>query len=492
MNFINKLKKKLKEYIDNKYFEQNLKIEQINNKIESLVEAMDNDKSEIEAYDNKNIILRKNQVEQINKRADLMLSEVYKLDNMFLNRVKNNKLKHLTNEQLEEINNFWKPYEFAYKNNSEIQKYLYSISGVFDPSYISWGLHFLLLKPYWEHKLTRTITLKSWTFWFFNKEIPMPKTYIMCEFGGIYFDENKNIISKEEAIKICCDIINSGKKILLKPSDGVCGNGIKVLGGEKDVRDAFNTYKDRFLCQVLVKNHPSYVTSNSLNTLRITTFVYKKDVKWIGTMFRMGCGNNVVDNWHAGGISCAVNSDGVCNDYAISLNGEKYYSHPDGYEFAGRKLFNYKKAHELAMALHKKMPYVKYIAWDIAINEDGEPVVLEFGNPGYSILMEMGGFNTYLNKEIVKEILDEYLVKKFYYTKAIFDWDYREYRDNIVLIRYCGFDSCVKVPKTINGKKVSHILNGAIKGTYINEIYISNDIKLEPNAVAKNIVVIKN
>ncbi len=312
--------------------------------------------------------------------------------------------------------------------------------------------------------------------------------------GGKYYDGNREKITREKAIKILLNISNQGKKILLKPSDGVCGLGIYIIkeySNENEIKKYFEIYKDKFLCQEFIKNHSSYSTGEALNTLRIVTFIYNDEVHWIGSMLRMGV-NGVVDNWHAGGISCPVNKYGVCGNFAVALNGARYYKHPNNFEFAERKLFNYDAAHNLAITLHKKFPFVKLISWDIAINEQGKPIVLEFGNPGDSSIMEAGGFNIYLNRNVVKEILDEYLINRFYYLKAVFDWDYKEFKNNIVLIRYCGFNDIIKVPETIDGKKITVLSNGAIKKANIREIYISKNIKIETNAICiKNVKVIQ-
>ena len=440
--------------------------------------------------------MREERVKEINNIAETKLIDVYNLDNGFLKNLSLNEEDNipLSEEEKREINDFWEPYKFAYKNNPKIQWAYSRMSGKFDPSYLGWGLQFILLRSFWEFKLIRTLTLKHWTEWFLKDIIPTPDTYVICEWGGKCYDNNKNNIAKEKAVEILHSISNEGKKILLKPSDGVCGQGISVIKPYSTIDELnkiFDKYKDRFICQEFIKNHQSYSTGSSLNTLRIVTFLYKNKVHWVGTMLRMGV-NGVVDNWHAGGISCPVSQEGICGQFAVPLSGKRYYIHPNNYEFAGKKLFNYEAAHNLALNLHMKMPFVKYIAWDIAVNEEGKPIVLEFGNPGDSGIMEAGGFNIYCDKTIVKEILDEYLIRRFFYLKAVFDWDYKEFKNNIALIKYWGVDKIVKVPETIDGKKVTLLSNGAIKNSYLKEIYIPKNIKIESNAIlVKDAKIIK-
>lgn len=477
------------EYTDIKH-----KVNQIDNKIDTIEFNHYFEKDLMEKVKYK--FIREERVKEINILAEKKLNDVYNLDNVFLKKLSLNEDDNipLSEEEQKQINDFWEPYKFAYQNNPNIQWAYSRMSGKFDPSYIGWGLQFILLRNFWEFKLIRTLSLKHWTAWFLKDLIPTPETYVICEWGGKCYDNNRKRLTTEEAINVLFNVSNTGKNILLKPSDGVCGQGIHVIKAystRDDLMKIFKTYKDRFICQEFIRNHPSYSTGSSLNTLRIVTFLYKDEVHWVGTMLRMGVGG-VVDNWHAGGISCPVNKDGICGNFAVPLSGKRYYKHPNNFNFAGKKLFNYEVAHNLAIELHKKIPFVKYIAWDIAIDEKGEPIVLEFGNPGHSGIMAAGGFNIYLNKEVVKEILDEYLIRRFFYLKAVFDWDYKEFKNNIALIRYCGFDKIVKIPETIEGKKITLLSNGAIRNSAIEEIYIPKNIKIEPNAIlVKNAKVIK-
>lgn len=439
-------------------------------------------------------VFRTVQVKQINAAANNKVKLAYGDDNYFLNHTTLNEEDDipLSPDELKEINDFWEPYSFAYKNNPEIQRLFYRMSGRFDPSYISWGLNYFVLTPFWETKIVRNLSFKHNTAWFFP-DLPAPRTYVLCEWGGRYFDEAHDQISKDKAVDICYDVLNSGKDILLKPSDGVCGKGISIIRSgvsKEEICEIFDEHKDRFLCQQVIKNHPSYEVSKSLNTLRIVTFIYKDEVHWIGTMLRMGVSSDVVDNWGSGGIACPVSEDGICGNFAISKTGQRVYKHPNGFEFAGHKLYNYDKAQKLAMDLHKKLPMVNFLSWDIAVNEDGEPLVIEFGNPGLTSFFETGGFNTYLNKDIVKEILDEYLIKRFFYSKATFDWNFNEYKDHIVLTKYCGFDSEVKVPERINGKNVTFVCKSAINKPIISTVCVPESVKLDNGAVAGDINII--
>lgn len=480
-----------KHEIDNKEFSDNISIEERLDKLElkmnSILENIPSiNGMEFFSESRKEEIGRELRVRQINASANNEMKKVYQGEKRWRESIALNEEDNtpLSAKELKEIDDFWKPYLFAYENNPECQRINSRISGRFDPSYISWELQYYILKPFWETKVFRMMTYKNLIALLFQN-IPMPQTYVLCGWG-LYLDKENNQVSKEEAAEIVFRALENGEKLLIKPSDGVCGSGIRTIEAtsKQEIMHIFDEYKDNFLCQELIENHSSYNASKALSTLRIVTFYYKGEFYWVGTMLRMGMTSDIVDNWHHGGISCPVSEEGICGSYAVALDGKKYYEHPSGFQFAGRKLYHYEKAHALSLKLHKKLPFVKYIAWDIAIDKAGEAKVLEFGNPGDSAIMQAGGYNVYLNKETIKEILDEYLIRRFFYYKATMDWDYHEYKDYINLVKYGGVGGCVRVPEYINGKKVKCIFAGAIAHPKIQEVYVPTDVRLEKGSIS--------
>ena len=78
-------------------------------------------------------------------------------------------------------------------------------------------------------------------------------------------------------------------------------------------------------CKELKDFHPE-----SLNTIRIVTVSNKKKAEVFGSFFRMGVGNSVVDNAHAGGIFAQINiHTGIIESDGINTNGERFLYHPD-------------------------------------------------------------------------------------------------------------------------------------------------------------------
>jgi Sugar-transfer associated ATP-grasp len=98
--------------------------------------------------------------------------------------------------------------------------------------------------------------------------------------------------------------------------------------------------------------------------------------------FRMAIGkNNVVDNFHQGGLATAVDLKtgqiGLATDMGIRPDVGWRDTHPvSGIRFAGRILPDWSEAVALACAAHAAFPQHVIVGWDVAMLEDG-PCIIE-------------------------------------------------------------------------------------------------------------------
>lgn len=409
------------------------------------------------------------EVEEINAHSWDKIKSAHRRDNYYLRNLTDlPEEKPLTQEQLKEINDFWKPYEFAYKNDPLIQQVFYQQSEQFDPSYIGFGLQRHSLVRFWNHSSYEVYRNKFYLPLLFPM-VKHPITYIANN-HGVYQDRERNIISKSMAVSEILQLLDTEKELIAKPSDeSGSGNGIEFLRfgmSAKEIENIFDRLKEDFICQKIIKNHPSYAAPHkeSLNTLRIATLIWNNEVKLVGTVFRMGVSGRV-DNWGQGGLVCAVDTEGVCAGYAVTEKGYRVNIHPSGFEFAGHKLYRCAEIQELACKLHTIIPQQKYISWDLTVDENGDIILVEMNTPGSSELLQAVGINAYINKNIAKEIFDEYLIRRFFVNKATFEWNYREFSNHVSLTEFAGvaFDEEIVIPSTISGKPVLMVYDTAFK-----------------------------
>ena len=421
---------------------------------------------------------RKYDIREINSRAYSKIESAYRRDAYYLkNLIDLEDNRPLSKEESLEIEEFWKPYKFAYTNDSETQRVFYRQSGTFDPSYIGFGLQRHSLVRFWNHASYATLRNKFYLPLLFP-QVKHPQTFIANNYG-VYISDGR-VISKNEALSRLQSILRK-EEVILKPSDeSGSGTDIKFLHAGMSLQtleNYFNHLKENFLIQRILKNHSSYAApyEKALNTLRIVTLIWKEKVMLVGTVFRMGNGDRV-DNWGRGGLACPVDKNGICGNFAVTEQGKRVSIHPSGFRFAGHQLYKCAEAQELALTLHATLPQQKYISWDLTVDDKGDIVMIEMNTPGSSELLQAVGFNAYISKDIAKEIFDEYLIKRFFYNKANFDWNYREFSDHISLTKYAGISEKVIVPIEIEGKKISMLYDDALSGKNVKELIIPKGI----------------
>ena len=85
-----------------------------------------------------------------------------------------------------------------------------------------------------------------------------------------------------------------------------------------------------------------------------------------------------MDNGCHGGIYCGVHSDGRLGEIGALDNGEVLYTHPDlGYRFSDKKVPCLGKAIKLVKQAHSFLGHFRLVSWDIAIDEEGDAVLVE-------------------------------------------------------------------------------------------------------------------
>ena len=254
------------------------------------------------------------------RAAKAKMVKVYERDRWTFKELKDPGTK-LTQEQLDEINAFWKPYEFAYKNDPNIQRYFSAISGRFDPTYIGFGLQYYYLNRYWNHITVTLVRNKNFLDLIFP-QVKLPRT-IVRNMWARYYTPDRKLITRSEAVKLVLKELSKPKvdSLIVKPDDGGEGKGIIFLNKgmtENEITAAFNQMQEQFVCQEVIKNHASYAAPHpeSLNTLRIVTLFNKNEVRLVGVAWRMGV-DKKVDNWGQGGIVCGVSEGGICDSYLL-------------------------------------------------------------------------------------------------------------------------------------------------------------------------------
>ena len=132
-----------------------------------------------------------------------------------------------------------------------------------------------------------------------------------------------------------------------------------------------------------MQRHSFFSVSSSYSELKSIT---RKVQSYVYTVIRIGRKGMNVDNESAGGISARINSDGAIAKYAYGAPGVDKIEYTDsGVRLDGYKVPSFEQALDLVRNSHIQLPYFNLIGWDIAIEEDGSPIMIELNlNPDLS------------------------------------------------------------------------------------------------------------
>lgn len=198
-----------------------------------------------------------------------------------------------------------------------------------------------------------------------------------------------------------------------KPCDGSCGRGIEKIYTETgDIERLFQKInkEDAVLDTPIVQHKVmSSLNQSSVNTLRIFTFRNNDSIYFLGCALRIGT-NSYIDNYSAGGLVCSVDlHTGKTKDSAENNLGQRLARHPiSQIELEGFQIPKWNEVLEFVFCMAQIFD-LNYVAWDIAVKEDG--IALIEANPGGMInTVQIAGGTP--KKEIILELEKEWKDKR--------------------------------------------------------------------------------
>lgn len=202
------------------------------------------------------------------------------------------------------------------------------------------------------------------------------------------------------------------KHFIFKPLEEHSGHGIKIVSSkETDINMFFTEMiaKGAFVVEELINQgrETAIMHPQSVNSLRVVTFVLEGKVNIIGVTWRIGVGNAVMDNAGSGGIYASIDPEyGFVQTDAINYRGEHFNIHPDtNIQIVGYKLPKWDEALSLIHDMAVNVEGATLISWDIAYSDKGWLMIEANDNGDWSIIQS--------NKKIGKKselysYMDEY------------------------------------------------------------------------------------
>lgn len=259
-----------------------------------------------------------------------------------------------------------------------------------DPRYIPYTVWVRHILPHFNTLIFAQALQDKCLHNLYVPDLKRPKT-IIKNVAGVFYDDALNLLTKEEAIARCQNV----GRILCKPSVG-SGGGANITFYDSealslsDIESIFRQYKRNFIVQEKMSQHEilSAMNPNSLNTIRLYSFLFQNEVHILSAILRVGGGSNEVDNVSQGGYQCTILPDGRLDKYAITkISGkwENVEATASGIRFEDITIPCYDKVVDAVRTASAKMSHFKLVGWDIAVSPEGDPVLVEYNViPGQS------------------------------------------------------------------------------------------------------------
>lgn len=395
----------------------------------------------------------------------------------------------LTEEEKQQIKEYWSKYSFAYPNiDYESFKTFKNRYGHMDVRHCPGTIRTSFFhKQFVDYNYSVAYKNKALLGRHFAN-IPQPKT-IVRRMNDYFFDDSFVHIAEEDAVRICGEYLAKGEELIVKPNASYGGHGIEfVTNNDTDeLKRAFSAMGNRtFAVQVVLHQSPfmSRLNASSVNTIRITTLLHKGKVIPLAALIRVGSVGARVDNYSSGGSLVGIDiNTGKCNDWAMANDHSNHHVLPSGLDLReGLTVPNFDEVKALVEKAHWDVPYIKMVSWDIALDENDRPLMIECNFAGMLQIHE--AVTGPLFGSLMDELLDEYLIQKFFVKFATEDFICREYSDHVEIDEYIGLTPLTEIPEKLRDKKVTKIRATTFKNK-IEEVSARADSVKVPSSLKK-------
>ena len=267
--------------------------------------------------------------------------------------------------------------QYGFKVSSAFPEIYKRCNGIVSDKYIPASLYFYYISPYLVNmNLSMAYVDKNMYFRHFP-DVRQPKT-IFHNMSGRFYTAEIQEVTFDEAV----DTLSRTERFIVKPAiESGRGRDVKmVMGGKIQIASILDDYESNYIIQEVVKQHPemSKLNPTSLNTCRLYTYrkVGTSEYMLLGAAVRFGGKGAYRDNACTGGGFCKINDDGSVEDAIHNYRRFGWGSLKVEKGLEGLCIPNYDKVLETALRLHKTIPYMDLIGWDIAVDEEGEPVLI--------------------------------------------------------------------------------------------------------------------
>lgn len=282
----------------------------------------------------------------------------------------------LSEHQKTELDEFWS--EFVNIDYFEHEFYLNACND-FDVRYIPSYLHYKIIDKYFNNWEKGRIIDNKTEYWRLFPDVLQPET-ILTRCNGFWYKDG-SIISRETVTSV---ILSNLPCFVKLATDSEGGKGVFYISNCFTIQEIDNLIAkvkgDIIIQKVLIQSSElSILNTSSVNTIRLMTLLnLDGSVKICSACLRMGIDGAKVDNASSGGVVAGISNEGCLKKYAYKPTGERFEKHPtSNIVFENFKIPNFDKCKELVLRLSPRFPHFRLISWDIALNLNNDPVLIE-------------------------------------------------------------------------------------------------------------------
>ena len=291
--------------------------------------------------------------------------------------------KRLTEAQKKQIAEYWgltRPIESDFMTH----EIMLNAREEFDVRYVPEKVYRLYLDPgLTDRQLVTALADKNY-FERYQPSFPFPHTYVR-NVNGWFLDHDYRHITREEAEKIMIEHL----PLIVKPSL-ISGEGkkLRLVSDAKGVEKVFADYDKNYLvqekliqCSVFEQTNPHCV-----NAMRIVTAIVNGEAKFLSGMLLANTTDAIACNINKGPgegvVFLAIDDEGKFLETGYYENAKRFKTLPNGLHYAGMEVPAYREAVKLAVEAHESMPMLGIIGWDITIDKNNQPVIIEWNPRG--------------------------------------------------------------------------------------------------------------
>lgn len=295
----------------------------------------------------------------------------------------NTRIKKLNSAQKKEIKLFFSKYGRKNVNLSWHEFFSFS-NKKFSVEYIPEDIfHAVISRKLNRMKQWPALLDKNLLYTIFN-DYKQPEAVIKNINGFFFID--KNMISKNQAIEF---LINQKGRLLIKPSIE-SGNGQNILPFDLNstevskrkefIETIFKKYSKNFIIQKVINQNAVLMSLNpdSLNTLRVMSYLNDNGVHILSSIIRIGRKGSFTDNFESGGLGCGIDQFGYLHETGYYDNGDSSMYTDIGIALKGKQIPCFEDVLAQVKKMHLKIPYFRLVSWDIGIDIDNSPILIEY------------------------------------------------------------------------------------------------------------------